>query len=216
MLVSHKYKLIFYHIPKNAGTWFSKLLMHIDPNVISYVNPINSSGHIQLKYSLDYINNDTFNDYIKIAIIRNPLDKLVSYYKFIKTCIYHSLNHIFKDLTFNQFIDKFELYSKNDIEYINCEHSIIIYILDNSNIIPINSIILFENLIDDTKKLLNDLNIDIGTFDLYNKINGATILTENNIFDENNIKIINKLLKKDIDYYNTLIELRHSAAKVID
>ena len=216
MLVSHKYKLIFYHIPKNAGTWFSKLLMHIDPNVISYVNPINSSGHIQLKYSLDYINNDTFNDYIKIAIIRNPLDKLVSYYKFIKTCIYHSLNHIFKDLTFNQFIDKFELYSKNDIEYINCEHSSISYILDNSNIIPINRIILFENLIDDTKKLLNDLNIDIGTFDLYNKINGATILTENNIFDENNIKIINKLLKKDIDYYNTLIELRHSAAKVID
>ena len=38
MLISHKYKLIFIHIPKNAGTYIYHLLKQIDKELIVIYN----------------------------------------------------------------------------------------------------------------------------------------------------------------------------------
>ena len=43
MLISKKYKLIFIHIYKNAGTFFHKFLRNLDRNII------NIDGHISAK-----------------------------------------------------------------------------------------------------------------------------------------------------------------------
>ena len=35
MIISHKYKLIFIHIYKNAGTFVTKILKNLDKNIVN-------------------------------------------------------------------------------------------------------------------------------------------------------------------------------------
>jgi hypothetical protein len=66
MLVSHKYKIIFIHIPKNAGTFIWKLLNTIDPELKVYWKYTSRKTlHHTMKESLqlfdfDYSNYDIF------------------------------------------------------------------------------------------------------------------------------------------------------------
>ena len=73
MIVSHRHKLIFTHIPKNAGTsigqWLSR---HVPdsremPNTIKHDTPHHVLGH---------------HDYSHFAVVRNPYDRLLSQYRF--------------------------------------------------------------------------------------------------------------------------------------
>ena len=73
MIVSHRHKLIFTHIPKNAGTsigqWLSR---HVPdsremPNTVKHDTPHHVLGH---------------HDYSHFAVVRNPYDRLLSQYHF--------------------------------------------------------------------------------------------------------------------------------------
>lgn len=85
MPISHKYKLIFIHIPKCAGisVWHALDLTISDENLISVTPPI--LQHLlpnQLKYK--YIDKKTWESYSKITIIRNPYDRVISDYFWMK------------------------------------------------------------------------------------------------------------------------------------
>ena len=73
MIVSHKHKLIFTHIPKNAGTSIGQwLLEHVSdagemPNTLKHHTPHHVHQH---------------HDYTYFAVVRNPYDRLLSQYNF--------------------------------------------------------------------------------------------------------------------------------------
>jgi len=73
MIVSHKHKLIFTHIPKNAGTSIGQwLLEHVSdaremPNTLKHDTPHHVHRH---------------GDYTYFAVVRNPYDRLLSQYNF--------------------------------------------------------------------------------------------------------------------------------------
>jgi hypothetical protein len=73
MIVSHKHKLIFTHIPKNAGTSIGQwLLEHVPdagemPNTLKHDTPHHVHRH---------------GDYTYFAVVRNPYDRLLSQYNF--------------------------------------------------------------------------------------------------------------------------------------
>ena len=71
MPYSDKHKLIFIHIPKNAGTAITNAL------------EMNDIGHHSWKY---YKNKypEKWNTYTKIAVIRNPWDRVVSNYAYAR------------------------------------------------------------------------------------------------------------------------------------
>ena len=79
MPISHKFQIIFIHIPKCAGTsvW-SALQMEPTPNnLISFEEPV--LQHLlpaQLKGK--YITETVWNSYRKITIVRNPYDRIIS------------------------------------------------------------------------------------------------------------------------------------------
>ena len=83
---SHKYKLVFFHLPKNAGVSVRRAIgidkKHKFPQKCFNV------------YAIDvrYITNDEiYNSYHKFSIVRNPFERMVSLYSFRKNkeiCIF--------------------------------------------------------------------------------------------------------------------------------
>jgi chondroitin 4-sulfotransferase 11 len=68
---NHQYKVIFIHIPKNGGISVEKALFK------------QKVGHTRLQLFQQY-DPDKFHEYYKFAFVRNPWDRLVSAYFFLK------------------------------------------------------------------------------------------------------------------------------------
>jgi hypothetical protein len=99
MPISHKNKCIFIHIPKNGGTSIEATLgMHHDDSrtenremmhgwihsedlkAYGFVSPV--LQHLSAKDLRRILPDETFNDYFKFAIIRNPWDRMLSLYSY--------------------------------------------------------------------------------------------------------------------------------------
>ena len=75
-MIIDKYKAIFIHIPKNAGTsieeYFGNESVRIQPSKHADIHEIKSRFK------------NSYNNYKKFTIIRNPYDKMVSWYFYLK------------------------------------------------------------------------------------------------------------------------------------
>jgi hypothetical protein len=100
-IVSRKSNYIFFHIPKCGGTSFSEIL----PNK----EKVRLIDHTHLNYrdtkKVFYENNELewFMQSKKIAIVRNPFDRAVSLYKYIKKHTDHHLHLRLINHDFTQF-----------------------------------------------------------------------------------------------------------------
>lgn len=99
MIVSHKHKFIFIHIPKTGGTSICNALeYHIGPKEGKILSPFYGMfigpeigdltqhmgvGDICNLYKDDFIDN-IINEYFVFAFVRNPWDRLVSFYHFYR------------------------------------------------------------------------------------------------------------------------------------
>src|SRR5215213_1538704 len=78
MLVSYSSKVIFIHIQKTGGDTVSRLLSESVPDIL----------HLNAKhgFAVDAVKHlDDWNNYFKFAFVRNPWDRLVSWYSMITT-----------------------------------------------------------------------------------------------------------------------------------
>jgi hypothetical protein len=74
-IVSHKYKFIFCHIPRTAGTSFTEAVRPFlgkDDEIDTF------EKHTPLRKILKSRFRDVFDKYLKVAIIRDPQDRLNS------------------------------------------------------------------------------------------------------------------------------------------
>ena len=92
-MIIDKHKAIFIHIPKNAGTsieeYFSNESVRIQPE-----------KHADI-YEIKKKFKNSYNNYKKFTIIRNPYDKMVSWYFYLK----RNLGEHYKVLKFNKWIE---------------------------------------------------------------------------------------------------------------
>lgn len=93
-MISHKHKIVFVHIPKTGGTSIEHTLGRGDCG----------NGHGNLKFYKNRLKN--FEDYTTFCVVRNPFDKMISEYFFFKKK-HAVLNPIFKDCSFEEFLDLF-------------------------------------------------------------------------------------------------------------
>jgi hypothetical protein len=78
---SHKYKLIYFHIPKCAGVSVRRAI-GIDKSTHPFPHKnVSTALAIDVRYTT---NDDIYNSYHKFSIVRNPFERMVSLYSFRK------------------------------------------------------------------------------------------------------------------------------------
>ena len=200
MIISYKYKLVFIHIPKNAGTFVYNLLIKIDPACIDIRT--DGFGHQEYNFIKKMDIFEKIKDFIFFAIIRNPFDRIISYYNFTYK--------LFNKNSFEDFADNNNIPISN-VFYISTFNDITNGYLENYNIEKKIVLINYNNIKKELYKLFIMANIDKNIIKQYlyffdNKINASssTIINISNII--NNKYIISKLLEnkdfcKDVLFY---------------
>ena len=175
MPISHKYKVIFIHVPKCAGTSIEHLLdiegdqcfftmgtkelgiKYIPKDVFTVEEYTQCTNKNMQHYTLielsKILQSDIFNTYKKISVVRNPYSRLVSEYNFRKT-LYTPAVTTFVDLVKERLnLDKVE---RNKIYDGHLETQTSFLTNKEGNFNSIDKIYKFENLnecIEDINKL---------------------------------------------------------------
>lgn len=87
MFISHKYKVIFVHIQKNGGTSIENLFEEFDPDLIKRIWIDPSKKTLRHSFASDIkaaIDDNIFRNYTKFCVVRNPFDRMVSWYSMFK------------------------------------------------------------------------------------------------------------------------------------
>ena len=180
MPISHRYKIIFIHIPKCAGTSIEYLLdiegvecfftlgnktagiNYIPRDVFTpeeYIQCTNKNmQHYTLLELSKILQPDIFNTYKKIAVVRNPYSRLVSEYNFRKP-LFKLETLTFKDLVVNKLnLDKV---TRNKIYdgHLETQTSFLTNIQGNFD--SIDKIYKFESI----NECINDINTITGKHD---------------------------------------------------
>ena len=91
-MIIDQYKAIFIHIPKNAGTSIEKYFV----NGSVRIQPEKHADIYEIKKKFK----NSYNNYRKFTIIRNPYDKMVSWYFYLK----RNLGENYNIIEFNKWI----------------------------------------------------------------------------------------------------------------
>tara|TARA_B100000282_G_scaffold296112_1_gene277084 strand:+ start:340 stop:927 length:588 start_codon:yes stop_codon:yes gene_type:complete len=187
-MISHKLKFIFIHIPKTSGNSLSVFLKDfIDNDVIQRTNTMGENQGICIiceKTRKDIKHNDItyyeniygkkINSYFKFSIVRNPYDRILSFYFWSKG----KNNQVFNR---NEFIKFIKGNNSFQHEYINNTFHII----------------HFENLVDELKNV--ECLKGIVDFNNYPTINASSNSEKNynEIFDKELKDMIFNKYKED-------------------
>jgi len=97
-MISHDYKCIFIHLPKNAGqsiehvflkllnlTWETRAPLLLRSNDQPTLGPprlahLKASEYVRFKY----LTQEMFDNYYKFSFVRNPWGRLISFYKYLE------------------------------------------------------------------------------------------------------------------------------------
>lgn len=215
-MISHKYKCIFIHISKCAGSNIERSF-GINTSDNSENNNINLFGwckknKLYLQHAtpeqllnFKYITYEQWSEYYKFIIIRNPWSRALSDYLWI------SQNYNLKD-TFYNFIKRQGKYKKILSEYdkpsyrgdhLNNQSS---YFFINGKEVKYDKVIRLENYNEEIKDLKLDKEL-VERF-LINKTNiGKNTPKHYSFFyNKKRKKLIEKTYKIDIDYFNYYYE----------
>jgi chondroitin 4-sulfotransferase 11 len=198
MIINDKHKFIFVHIQKTAGTSITDALFKIPETY-------------QLNHShsmLNTINIEDYKDYFKFCFVRNPFDRLFSWYNMILQKGFHNewSNYILKNSTsFSEFLNLQDvILEKNPLELqssIDYPKSIIFnqldYIKDSLGNIRCDFIGRFENIENDFNHISNRLQIETHL----SHLNKFSHKSYKDYYSEIDVKKVEELYKHDIDYF---------------
>lgn len=87
MFISHRYKIIFIHIQKAGGSSIQRLFEQLDPELVTQIAIDPSKNRPKHCFATDIsevIGEKMFNEYTTFSVVRNPFDRLVSWYWMLK------------------------------------------------------------------------------------------------------------------------------------
>ena len=201
MLVNNKRKLVFIHIPKNAGTTFKSVLYSTHGDV-EWKRPFTDEKkytHSPLKSF--YASFPESNDYKVITIIRNPYERALSWYSYYRTPTYYNRHPQMRALHYAQqpFLEFLKWYNRSFKS--KWEMLPQVWWYTHKNKLHSDYQIRFENLEQDINKVSKELEMDIIKIPHNNK--SLESLTVGEVYCDESISIINEWYKEDfkkLDY----------------
>ena len=197
MLVNNKRKLVFIHIPKNAGTTFKSVLYSTHGDV-EWERPFTDEKkytHSPLKSF--YASFPESKDYKVITIIRNPYERALSWYSYYRTPTYYNRHPQMRAVHYAQqsFLEFLKWYNRSFKS--KWEMLPQVWWYTHKNKLHSDYQIRFENLEQDINKVSNELDMDIIKIPHNNK--SSESLTVGDVYCDESISIINEWYKKDFE-----------------
>lgn len=215
MRISHSKKFLFIHIEKTAGTSFVAVLKENIPDLKSFMG-----GHDHALWAKESLG-EQWSDYYKVAFVRNPWGRLVSWYtmieekgkeswyKRIRKNWYKRIASMRKYNRFTQYVlsnsNSFEdfLYNCVDtIEDIDGKKSILYNqldcITDEDGSLIVDFVGRFENLDKDTDTVFKTLSLDNVT--LPHK-NSSKHRNYRSYYSEETKKLVSQRYVRDIEFF---------------
>ncbi len=197
MLVNHKRKLVFIHIPKNAGTTFKSVLYSTHGDV-EWERPFTDEKkytHSPLKSF--YASFPESNDYKVITIIRNPYERAVSWYSYYRTPTYYNRHPQMRALHYAQqpFLEFLKWYNRSFKS--KWEMLPQVWWYTHKNKLHSDYQIRFENLEQDINKVSNELDMDIIKIPHNNKSSESFNIDD--VYCDESITIVNRWYKEDFE-----------------
>ncbi len=204
-MISHKYKCIFVHIPKTAGSSIENALFPLPrtrDQLYGFPNKYQTDGlqHLMAKHIKLELPSSTFNTYFKFTFVRNPWDKVVSQFFYVKTrpdlmaFLDLHLNANFKDYL-NKILVKNHVHWEKQYKFI----------YDDSNNVLVDFIGRFEQLESDFQKVILNLGIDPSLFKLLH-LNKTTRSHYSHYYDYESRQIVADRYKTDIEIFGYFFE----------
>jgi hypothetical protein len=208
LVISKKNKLIFFHIPKNAGTSVSSALLKNEsyyyPWVITskilrkfkktdnfffdnFQQKIHLfSSHETVKKIEEDISAEIFDNFFKFAVVRNPYSRFVSRYNYLK------LTNNLKEYNFNEFL-------KNHVKKSLITDKQYKFLLNKNKKIGVDKILKFENINEEIFQLSKKINLNPAKF---KQLNASTKDNYRDYYDDNTKKIVEDFCKEDLEFFN--------------
>lgn len=196
MIVNDAYKFCFVHLQKTGGTSITYNLGALDGTYLYHYH----HGFYQQE--------EKFRDYFKFCFVRNPWDRLYSWYNMmLKKGIHNSLSaYLMKDNPdFSTFLDRSEVvYEKDSSEWDghtpypkSISFNQLDYISDAQGKILVNYIGRFENLASDYQ----DIQRIIGFSNPLDHLNKFVHKPYREAYRKKDIEKVYRLYQRDIDYF---------------
>ena len=201
MLINNKRRLVFIHIPKNAGTTFKSVLYSTHGDV-EWERPFTDEKkytHSPLKSF--YASFPESKDYKVITIIRNPYERALSWYSYYRTPTYYNRHPQMRALHYAQqpFLEFLKWYNRSFKS--KWEMLPQVWWYTHKKKLHSDYQIRFENLEQDINKVSNELGMDIIKIPHNNK--SSESFTIGDVYCDESISIINEWYKEDfkkLDY----------------
>jgi|TARA_Y100000310_G_C20321179_1_gene640806 hypothetical protein len=195
-------KLVFIHIPKNAGSSIKKLLIGEKKfKELSRPWEHNTIYSIKSKYPKKY------NSYRKFAIVRNPYDRVVSWFAYLKR--YRLDNDLLNTYKYNSKTDSYEIVETVKAPIEDFRNWILDPYADfNEAAIRLNLLKNQHEWIDKTVKILKYENINEELNGFFNrkielsKINNTSRFDVVDYYNRKTLDIIYNRYKDDFDKFN--------------
>lgn len=193
-----KYKCIFIHVPKVAGSSIERVIYQTDGWLV---------GHVKAR---DYVKFDKnkFENYFSFGFVRNPYDRMVSAYHYSKndspdSCDIEWGKLNIGDLEFEKFVlklqdEKFKqkILTKN---HFSPQHE---YLCDENMNVLVDFVGRFEQLNSDFKKILNILKRK----DSLVHVNKSKHRDYKDYYNYETYKIIREIYKNDFEIFDYDLE----------
>ena len=201
MVWDDKHKIIFLHIPKTGGSSIELAFgLFTFNNGYRIDNNIKAMHHFTWEEYKNYLGQKKYDEYYKFTIIRNPYNKVISDYFWLKNIAKLEYDN-FQNKSFDEYLDYCDHLVKNNLYNLTLFHDHFMpqhkFIYNDKNKLMIDKILRFENFDYIEKFIKIKYNINI------NHINKNE--TKNNI-------ILNDIQKNKIYniYKNDFILLKYS------
>jgi sulfotransferase famil protein len=207
MLISESKKFLFVHIQKTAGRSFEAVLMDNIPDLKSLPGTHDHAAWVKEELG------DKWDEYYKVAFVRNPWDRLVSWYTMIiekgDTTWYKRMTGLGKYNKIRQYV----LDNANSFDDFICKCTATIadtdgkksfwynqldYISDRDGKVMVDYIGRFENLVEDTTTVLRQLGIEGAS--LPHK-NGSDHKNYRLYYNDQTKDLVAKRYARDIEYF---------------
>ena len=205
MIISHRHKFIFIHIPKTGGTSITKALMPFLgikdlTGKDSHEDPL--YHHRTAQEIKKIVGEKIWNSYFKFAVVRNPWDLMVSEFHYFKNTPY--LKNIVP-----KYDEKIKNYSTFrtfiEAEEKNTEKPYLKYILDENGKNMVDYVATLENIDSDFEKIIQRIGL-----------RGLKMIHDNqsehkhysNYYDNKTKLIVEKLFKNEIKKFDYKFEER--------